>query len=60
MQYHTEESFNLKKGELHELYEEQRKINDDESEEYLKIEDAMIELSSKLELPKYIERMINK
>jgi hypothetical protein len=60
MQYHTKESFNLKNGELHELYERQRKITDDESEEYLEIEDKMIALSSKLAFPKNIERVKNK
>ncbi|MDF2608883.1 MAG: phage head morphosis protein family [Lachnospiraceae bacterium] len=60
MQYHTKESFDLKNGELHELYERQRKITDDESEEYLEIEDKMIELSSKLTFPKNIERVKNK
>lgn len=60
MQYHTQESFDLKNGELHELYEKQRKIQDDESEEYLEIEDKMIELSSKLKFPKNIERVKNK
>ncbi len=60
MQYHTPESFILKNGELHKLYEKQRKILDDESEEYLDIEDQMIELSSKLEFPKNIERVKNK
>jgi SPP1 gp7 family putative phage head morphogenesis protein len=60
MQYHTEKSFNLKNGELHKLYEKQRLILDDESEEYLEIEDKMIELSSKLTFPKNIERVKNK
>ena len=60
MQYHTKESFDLNNGELHELYERQRKITDDESEEYLEIEDKMIELSSKLTFPKNIERVKNK
>lgn len=60
MQYHTPESFKLKNGELHKLYEKQRKILDDESEEYLDIEDQMIELSSKLAFPKNIERVKNK
>lgn len=60
MQYHTPESFELKNGELHTLYEKQRKILDDESEEYLDIEDRMIELSSKLMFPKKIERVKNK
>ncbi|MGN6710711.1 minor capsid protein [Anaerocolumna jejuensis] len=60
MQYHTPESFELKNGELHSLYERQRKILDDESEEYLEIEDQMIELSSKLSFPKNIERVKNK
>nr|DAL93868.1 MAG TPA: minor capsid protein [Caudoviricetes sp.] len=60
MQYHTQESFDLKNGELHKLYEKQRKILDDESEEYLELEDKMIELSSRLTFPKNVERVKNK
>ncbi len=60
MQYHTPESFDLKNGELHKLYEKQRKLLDDESEEFLEIEDRMIELSSKLTFPNNIERVKNK
>ena len=60
MQYHTKESFDLKNGELHDFYERQRKITDDESEEYLELEDKMIELSSKLTFPKNIERVKDK
>lgn len=60
MQYHTPESFELKNGELHKLYEKQRKIADDESEEYLELEDKMIELSSKLTFPKNVERVKSK
>lgn len=60
MQYHTQESFDLKNGELHRLYEKQRKILDDESEEYLELDDKMIELSSRLTFPKNIERVKNK
>ena len=60
MQYHTPESFDLKNGELHKLYEKQRKILDDESEEYLELDDEMIELSSKLTFPINIERVKNK
>ncbi|WP_277405485.1 minor capsid protein [Lacrimispora xylanisolvens] len=60
MQYHTQESFDLKNGELHKLYEKQRKILDDESEEYLELDDKMIELSSRLTFPKNIERVKNK
>ena len=60
MQYHTKESFDLKNGDLHKLYEKQRKISNEDSEEYLKIEDKMIELSSKLTFPKNIERVKNK
>ena len=60
MQYHTQESFDLKNGELHKLYEKQRKILDDESEEYLELDDKMIELSSRLTFPINIERVKNK
>lgn len=60
MQYHTQESFDLKNGELHKLYEKQRKILDEDSEEYLEIEDKMIDLSNRLTVPKNIERVKNK
>jgi SPP1 gp7 family putative phage head morphogenesis protein len=60
MQYHTPESFELKNGELHKLYEEQRKILDYRSKEYIELEDRMIDLSNQLTFPKNIERVKNK
>lgn len=57
MQYHTPESFELKNGKLHELYEKQRLIKDRTSEEYLLLDDEMMELSSKLKTPSGIERI---
>ena len=60
MQYHTPESFKLKNGELHKLYEQQRKISDYRSKEYIELEDRMIDLSGQLTFPKNIERVKNK
>jgi len=60
VQYHTQESFNLKNGKLHDLYEKQRKIVDDESEEYILLEDKMIDLSNELTTPKDIGRVKNR
>lgn len=57
IQYHTPESFELKNGELHKLYEEQRVIEDKKSVRYLELEDKMFELSDKLEVPKDIEKV---
>lgn len=57
LQYHTPESFELKNGKLHELYEEQRLISDRSSKEYLKLDDEMYELSEKLTIPAGIERV---
>jgi hypothetical protein len=59
LQYHTPESFKLKNGRLHTLYEKARKLDRD-SEEYIKLNDEMIELSSKLTSPGGIERVKNK
>jgi len=56
MQYHTPESFELKNGKLHELYEEAR-VLDPRSEDFLRLQDEMIELSSKLTVPEGIEEV---
>lgn len=56
LQFHTQESFNLKNGELHKLYEIQR-VLDEGSERYLELEDEMLELSRQLEPPKNINTM---
>ena len=57
IQYHTEESFELKNGELHELYERQRKIKNSKNEEFIEIERRMFELSDKLTPPLGIGRV---
>ena len=57
MQYHTPESFSLKNGKLHELYEKQRVITDEESAEFLSLRNQMFELSDKLNVPDGIERV---
>ena len=57
LQYHTPESFELKNGKLHELYEKQRVIMDKDSEEYIDLTDKMFELSDKLTTPINIERV---
>lgn len=50
VQYHTQESFDLKNGKLHELYEKQRVLGDEaeNTSEYIKFQDEMYELSSRL------------
>ncbi|MFA9376242.1 MAG: minor capsid protein [Lachnotalea sp.] len=60
VQYHTQESFDLKNNELHKIYEKLRKLNDYESDEYIELEDKMIELSDKLITPKGITEVKNK
>lgn len=57
LQYHTQESFDLKNGKLHELYEKQRLITDEESAEFLSLRNQMFELSDKLTVPDGIERV---
>ena len=59
MQYHTKESFDLKNGELHKLYEKSRRDGISE-EEKLKIDKEMFELSKKLKPPKGIDRIKSK
>jgi hypothetical protein len=54
VQYHTQESFDLKNGELHTLYEEARNLPNG-SERKIELEDKMRELSSKLNIPNIIE-----
>ena len=51
LQYHTPESFELKNGKLHELYEKQRLIKDTSSKEYMELTDQMFKLSDKLTVP---------
>lgn len=57
IQYHTEKSFDLKNGKMHELYEKQRVISDEFSEEYIKLTDEMFKLADELEVPKGIEKV---
>ncbi|EGO2601798.1 hypothetical protein [Enterococcus faecalis] len=58
LQFHTKESFDLKNGKLHELYEKQRIL--DKKKDFIEwqaIEDEMFSLSSKLQTPNQIERI---
>lgn len=60
IQYHTHESFELKNGKMHELYERQRLIENKRSIEYIRLRNQMFELSDDLKVPKDIERVKNK
>jgi SPP1 gp7 family putative phage head morphogenesis protein len=60
LQYHTQESFDLKNGQLHELYEKQRIIKDTSCNEYIELNDQMFDLSDKLEIPINIKAVRNK
>ena len=42
---------------MHELYEKQRSIVDKESEEYLRLQDEMFDLSDSLTIPKDIKKV---
>ena len=57
LQYHTPESFGVKSGKIHELYEKQRRIKDVSSREYIELGDQMFELSDSMEIPKGIEKV---
>lgn len=57
IQYHTEESFNLKNGKMHDLYKKQELMKDKRSREYIKIQDEMFTLSDELKIPEGIERV---
>ena len=56
VQFHTPESFKLKKGELHKLYEEYR-LDSTTSKRKSKITREMFRLSSKLTTPKDIDKI---
>ena len=56
MQYHTRESFDLKNGPLHELYEKRRMPTTSKTEKY-RLDNEMLELSKTLKVPKNIERV---
>ena len=59
MQYHTQDSFDLKNGKLHEMYEKQRVLGDEaeNTSEYIKFQDEMYELSSRLTVPANIKEV---
>lgn len=57
LQYHTPESFELKNGKMHEIYEKQRLISDTSSKEYMELTDEMFELSDTLTVPARIEEV---
>jgi hypothetical protein len=57
LQYHTPESFELKNGALHTLYEQQRVLTDTMSAKYLGLRDEMMKLSEKLEFPESIKEL---
>lgn len=59
LQFHTQESFELKNSEaMHSLYEQAR-VLEPNSDEYFEIEDKMFELSDSLEVPVNIESIEN-
>lgn len=59
LQFHTQESFELKNSEaMYSLYEQAR-VLEPNSDEYFEIEDKMFELSDSLEVPDNIESIEN-
>lgn len=56
VQFHTPESFNLKNGEMHKLYEEARKDTTSPARR-AELNIKMFELSSQLEIPAYIDQV---
>jgi len=59
IQYHTPESFALKNGKLHELYEQAREL-DPRDPRFIELEERMFELSDGLQEPADIERVVNR
>lgn len=59
LQYHTNESFEIKNGKMHELYEKQRLIEDTNNIKYIELQDKMFELSESMKMPKNIEVISN-
>lgn len=59
LQYHTQESYTIKEGKMHKLYEKQRVLTDISSKEYIELEDKMFELSDSMQIPERIERIRN-
>jgi SPP1 gp7 family putative phage head morphogenesis protein len=60
LQYHTPESFAIKDGKMHKLYEKQQSLTDTSSKEYMDLTDQMFELSDSLEVPVNISEVKNK
>jgi hypothetical protein len=60
LQYHTPDSFKIKDGEMHKLYEKQQSLTDTSSKEYMDLTDQMFELSDSLEVPVNISEVKNK
>lgn len=58
LQYHTPESFDVKNGAMHQLYEKQRLIQDESSIEYMDLNDKMFDLSDSMKIPTGIEEVI--
>lgn len=59
LQFHTMESFDLKNGELHSLYEQYRVLPANDPMK-IQLNDKMFELSGKLQVPDNINEVINK
>ncbi len=57
VQYHTPESFELKNGQLHKLYEEWRVIENKASKEAIELSRKMSKLSSVLKVPSNIDKV---
>ncbi len=60
LQYHTPDSFKIKDGEMHKIYEMQQALTDTSSIEYMDLTDQMFELSDSLEVPFNISEVKNK
>ena len=60
LQYHTPDSFRIKDGEMHKLYEKQQAISDVASKEYIELTDQMFALSDRLEIPVNISEVKNR
>jgi len=56
LQFHTTESFALKQGNLHKLYEE-RRLTSTSQQRKSELDNIMVELSSKLKIPKNIDKI---
>jgi len=57
LQFHTPESFKLKDGKLHKLYEEWRVINDKASSKAIALSEEMTKLSARLVTPANINKI---